>query len=83
MYLTLARAASDREKRERLEPATDLDAWKTGYRERIAAAEALLASLPENEQPQQRRHSAKPQAGADVGTGGTRKSGVESTPKPF
>jgi hypothetical protein len=41
-------------KRERLEPSTDLDAWKAGYRERIAAAEALLASLPETEQPKQR-----------------------------
>jgi hypothetical protein len=32
-------------------PLTDLEAWKLGYRERIAAAEVLLASLPENDYP--------------------------------
>jgi hypothetical protein len=35
--------------RERFEPSTDLNAWKAGYRERIVAAETLLAILPENE----------------------------------
>lgn len=58
MFLTLARAAAEHEKRERLEPSTDLDAWKAGYRKRIAAVEALLASLPENEQSWQRQHIA-------------------------
>jgi hypothetical protein len=28
---------------------TDLNAWKARYRERIVAAETLLAILPENE----------------------------------
>jgi hypothetical protein len=43
VYLTLARAAADHEKRERFKPSTDLNAWKAGYSERIAAAEVLLA----------------------------------------
>jgi hypothetical protein len=34
------------------------DAWTARYAERIAAAEALLTSLPENERPKQRRHIA-------------------------
>jgi len=51
VFLTLARAATDNKKAGRFEPATDLEAWKAGYRERIAAAQALLASLPEDKQP--------------------------------
>jgi hypothetical protein len=83
VFLTLARAATDHEKRERFEPSTHLDAWKAEYKERIAAAEALLASLPENELDQAAPTYREPQAGVYVGTGGTQKSGGESAPKPF
>ena len=44
----LAQAAVDREKQRVIEPD---DAWTARYAERIAAAEALLMSLPENERP--------------------------------
>jgi hypothetical protein len=54
VFLTLARAAADHEKRERFEPSTDLNAWKAGYTERIEAAEAFLTSLPENDRAKQR-----------------------------
>jgi hypothetical protein len=74
VFLTLARAAADHEKRERLEPSTDLDAWKAGYRERIAAAEALLASIPENEQHKQRRHIASLKRALTLGPEGLRKA---------
>jgi hypothetical protein len=74
VFLTLARAAADHEKRERFEPSTDLDAWKAGYRERIAAAKALLASLTENEQPKQRRHIASLKRALTLGPEGLRKA---------
>jgi hypothetical protein len=74
VFLTLARAATDHEKRERFETPTNLDAWKAGYRERIAAAEALLASLPENEQPKQRRHIASLKRALTLGPEGLRKA---------
>jgi hypothetical protein len=69
-----ARAATDHKKRERLEPSTDLDAWKAGYRGRIAAAEALLTSLPENEQPKQYRHIASLKRALTLGPEGLRKA---------
>jgi hypothetical protein len=78
VFLTLARAAADHEKRERLEPSTDLDAWKAGYRERIAAAEALLASLPENERPKQRRHIASLKRALTLGPEGLRKAAARA-----
>jgi hypothetical protein len=72
VFLTLARAAADYEKRERFETPTNLNAWKAGYRERIAAAEALLASLPENEQPRQRRRIASLKRAMTLGPEGLR-----------
>ena len=83
VFLTLARAAADHEKRAQLESPPDLNAWKAGYRERIAAAEALLVSLPENEQPNQRPHIASPKRRLTLGPEGSPKSGGESTPYPF
>jgi hypothetical protein len=74
VFLTLARAAADHEKRERFEPSTDLNTWKAGYRERIAAAEALLPSLPENEQPKQRPHIASLKRVLTLGPEGLRKA---------
>jgi hypothetical protein len=55
VFLTLAQAAVEREKQRITKPD---DAWTARYTERIAAAEALLTSLPENERPKQRRHIA-------------------------
>ena len=55
VFLTLAQAAVEREKQRIAEPD---DAWTARYAERIAAAEALLTSLPENKRPKQRRHIA-------------------------
>ena len=55
VFLTLAQAAVEREKQRIAEPD---DAWTARYAERIAAAEASLTTLPENERPQQRRHIA-------------------------
>jgi hypothetical protein len=74
VFLTLARAAADHEKRERFKPSTDLDAWKAGYRERIAAAEVLLASLPKNEQLKQRRYIASLKRALTLGPEGLRKA---------
>jgi hypothetical protein len=74
VFLTLARAAADREKSERFEPSTDLDDWKSRYRERVVAAEALLTTLPENEQPKQRRHIASLRRALKLGPDGLRKA---------
>jgi hypothetical protein len=74
VYLTLARAAADHEKRERFEPSTDLNAWRAGYSERISAAEALLASLPENEQAKQRRRIASLKRVLTLGPEGLKKA---------
>ena len=41
---------------------------------RIAAAEALLASLPDNEQPKQRRHIARLKRTFTLGPEGLRKA---------
>jgi len=49
--------APEQTRRQRLEPSIDFDDWEAGHRERVAA-EVLLVTLPENEQPKQRRHIA-------------------------
>jgi hypothetical protein len=59
VFLTLARAAVDRERQRLSEPENDpIVEWEAGYRERIAAAESLLTRLPETARPKQRRHIA-------------------------
>lgn len=55
VFLTLAQAAVEQEKRRMTEPD---GAWTVRYAERIAAAEALLTSLSEDERSKQRRHIA-------------------------
>jgi hypothetical protein len=69
VFLTLAQAAVEREKQRITEPD---DAWTARYSERIAAAEALLASLPENERPKQRRHIASLRRALTLGPDGLR-----------
>src|SRR4051794_27357619 len=64
----------NRQVRERAFEPSDLNAWKAGYRECTAAAQTLLAILPESEQPKQCRHNSEPQAGVDVGTRGTQEA---------
>jgi hypothetical protein len=55
VFLTLAQATVEREKQRIMESD---DAWTARYAERIAATEALLTRLPDNERPRQRRHIA-------------------------
>jgi hypothetical protein len=57
VYLTLARAAVEHDAKIANPSAADTE-WGAGYRERIAAAQALLAALPENERAKQRRRIA-------------------------
>lgn len=56
VYLKLARAAVEHAG-QAPDPVSDQD-WQAGYRERIAAAETLLAGLPESERTKQRRRVA-------------------------
>jgi hypothetical protein len=68
VFLTRARAAVEIEKQRITEPGP---AWTARYTERIAAAEALLTSLPENERPKQRRHIASLRRVLALGPHGT------------
>lgn len=56
VFLELAHAAVKHEKRVP-ESASEVE-WRAAYRERIAAAEALLVGLPESEKPKQRQRIA-------------------------
>jgi hypothetical protein len=67
VFLRLAQAAVEREKQRKIEPD---NAWTARYAERIAAAEALLAGLPENERPKQRRHIASHRRALTLGPHG-------------
>lgn len=71
VFLTLARAAVDREKQQIAEPQPDSSLeWNARYQERIAAAEALLLTLPEDDRPKQRRHIAALKRALTLGPSG-------------
>jgi hypothetical protein len=71
VFLTLARAAVDREARAASDPGPDPD-WYARQRERIAAAEMLRDKLPQEEQAAQRRHIASLRRVLNLGPEGLR-----------
>jgi len=71
VFLTLARAAVDREARAASDPGPAPD-WYARQRERIAAAEMLRDKLPQEEQAAQRRHIASLRRVLNLGPEGLR-----------
>ncbi len=76
VYLKLARAAVENETK-----ASDLalgQDWQAGYRERIAAAEVLLAGLPESERVKQRQRIAGLKRALTLGPAGLRAAAAKA-----
>jgi hypothetical protein len=75
VYLTLARAAVEHGGKIAKLSAVD---WEAGYHERIAAAEALLAGLPERERAKQRRRIAGLKSALAKGPDGLRAAAAKA-----
>jgi len=76
VYLKLAHAAVEYEAKA-LDPARDPD-WRAGYRERIAAAQLILAGLPETERAKQRQRIAGLKRALTLGPDGLRAAAAKA-----
>jgi len=76
VFLELAHAAVDQEQRApRVTSAAD---WEAGYRERIAAAQAVLVGLPTGEQAKQRQRIAGLKRALTIGPNGLRAAAAKA-----
>ena len=76
VFLELAHAAVDQE--QRAPRVTSAAEWEAGYRERIAAAQAVLDGLPTSEQAKQRQRIAGLKRALTLGPDGLRAAAAKA-----
>jgi hypothetical protein len=78
VFLRIARAAVRFDRERATIPDVEEEKWRAAVQERLEAAESLLPSLPEDEQPKQRQRIAGFKAALRRGRKGSRQAAIKA-----